>query len=70
MGRLELRKQEPWGRFINNNLELKVDQGMESRWLVIVRGIDIEQDNLFSIIESMGFLKNILPHTKMEIFLE
>ena len=61
-GRLELRKQEPWGRFINNNLELKVDQGWNQDGLVIARGIDIEQDNLFSNYWSMGlFGKIFLP---------
>ena len=33
--RLELRKQEPWGNFINNNLELKVSQNWNKEGLVI-----------------------------------
>ena len=37
---------------------------------MIARGIDIEQDNLFSNYWSMGlFEKYFYQHTKMEIFL-
>ena len=60
--RLELRKQEPWGNFINNNLELKVSQNWNKDGLVIENEIDIEQENLFSNYWGMGlFGKIFLP---------
>ena len=60
--RLALRKEEPWGKFISNNLELKIGQDWNEDGLIIENEIDIEQDNLFSNYWGMGlFGKVFLP---------
>ena len=60
--RLALRREEPWGKFISNNLELKIGQDWNEDGLIIENEIDIEQDNLFSNYWGMGlFGKVFLP---------
>ena len=53
--RIELRKQEPWGRFINNNLEFKYTQDWNGSGLVLEREVELEQSNLFSNYWRAGF---------------
>ena len=61
-GKIELRKQEPWGRFINNNLELKYSQDWNQEGLALEREIDLKQKNLFSNYWRAGFFgKLFLP---------
>ena len=60
--RIELRKQEPWGRFVNNNLEFKYTQDWNGSGLVLEREVEIEQSNLFSNYWQAGFFgKLFLP---------
>ena len=56
--RIELRKQEPWGRFVNNNLEFKYTQDWNGSGLVLEREVEIEQSNLFSNYWQAGFLES------------
>ena len=61
-GKLELRRQEPWGKFISNKLELKIGKDWNDDGLIIENAIDIEQYNLFSNYWGMGlFGKIFLP---------
>ena len=61
-GRIELRKQEPWGKFISNNIELKYTQEWNGEGVVLGKEIDIEQDNLFFNYWRVGFFgKLFLP---------
>ncbi len=61
-GKIEFRKQEPWGNFINNNLELKYSQDWNGEGLALERGFEIEQGNLFSNYWRAGFFgKLFLP---------
>ena len=61
-GRIEFRRQEPWGRFLNNELEIKYRQEWRGDGLVLEREIEIEQDNLFSNYWKVGlFSKIFLP---------
>ena len=60
--RLEFRQQEPWNRFINNNLELKFGQKWNGDNLIIERELGIEQWNLLSNYWSVNFFgKLFLP---------
>ena len=60
--RLALRKQEPWGHFINNDLEFKYSQDWNGSGLVLDREFEIEQSNLFSNYWRAGFFgKLFLP---------
>tara|TARA_B100001996_G_scaffold371720_1_gene347374 strand:- start:1741 stop:4128 length:2388 start_codon:yes stop_codon:yes gene_type:complete len=60
--RLELRKQEPWGYFINNNLELKFSQEWNNDNIVIEKEIEVEQENLLKNYWNIGiFSKLFLP---------
>ena len=60
--RLEIRKQEPWGRFINNNLEFKYSQEWNGKGLTLEREVEIEQTNLLSNYWRAGFFgKLFLP---------
>ena len=58
-GRIEFRRQEPWGRFLNNELEIKYRQEWRGDGLVLEREIEIEQDNLFSNYWKVGFFSKI-----------
>ena len=61
-GRIELRKQEPWGKFINNNIELKYTQEWNGEGVALGKEIDIEQENLFFNYWKVGFFgKLFLP---------
>ena len=61
-GRIELRKQEPWGKFINNNIELKYTQEWNGEGVALGKEIDVEQDNLFFNYWKVGFFgKLFLP---------
>ena len=53
--RLELRQQEPWNRFINNNVELKYGQKWNEDNLTIERELGFEQWNLLSNYWSVNF---------------
>jgi len=60
--RLALRRQEPWGHFINNDLEFKYTQDWNGSGLVLEREVEIEQSNLFSNYWRAGFFgKLFLP---------
>jgi hypothetical protein len=58
-GRVELRKQEPWGNFINNNVEFKYMQEWRGDGLVLDREIEIEQRNLFNNYWTAGFFSKV-----------
>ena len=61
-GRVEFRRQEPWGKFVNNDLELKYKQEWRGDGLVLEREIEIEQSNLFTNYWTLGFFgKMFLP---------
>ena len=61
-GRIELRKQEPWGKFINNSIELKYTHEWNGDGLALERELDLEQENLFSNYWRVGiFGKLFLP---------
>ncbi len=53
--RLALRRQEPWGHFINNDLEFKYTQDWNGSGLVLEKEVEIEQSNLFSNYWRAGF---------------
>jgi len=57
--RLELRKQEPWGNFINNYLEFKYMQEWRSDGLVLEQELEIEQSNLFNNYWTAGFFSKV-----------
>ena len=60
--RLALRRQEPWGHFIKNDLEFKYTQDWNGSGLVLEREVEIEQSNLFSNYWRAGiFGKLFLP---------
>jgi hypothetical protein len=58
-GRVELRKQEPWGNFINNNVEFKYMQEWRGDGLVLERELEIEQSNLFNNYWMAGFFSKV-----------
>jgi len=58
-GRVEFRKQEPWGRFIYNDLELKYMQEWRGDGLVLERELEIEQNNLFTNYWRAGFFSKV-----------
>ena len=57
--RVELRKQEPWGNFINNNVEFKYSQDWSGDGLVLEREVEIEQENLLSNYWKAGFFSKV-----------
>ncbi|MAL65027.1 MAG: hypothetical protein CMF94_02880 [Candidatus Marinimicrobia bacterium] len=57
--RLEFRKQEPWGHFINNNIEFKYTQNWNGSGLILDREVEFEQSNLFSNYWRVGFFGNL-----------
>ncbi len=57
--RIELRKQEPWGNFINNYIEFKYSQDWNGKGLPLEREIEIEQDNLLSNYWKAGFFSKV-----------
>ena len=57
--RLAFRKQEPWGRFINNNIEFKYTQNWNRSGLILERQFEVEQNNLFSNYWRFGFFGNL-----------
>ena len=60
--RIEFRRQEPWGNFLNNNLELKFTEEWNDDNLVIENEIEIEQENLLKNYWNIGvFSKLFLP---------
>ena len=58
-GRVEFRKQEPWGNFINNNVEFKYKQEWRGDGLVLEREVEIEQSNLFNNYWTAGFFSKV-----------
>jgi hypothetical protein len=58
-GRIEFRKQEPWGNFINNNVEFKYKQTWRGDGLVLERELEIEQSNLFNNYWTAGFFSKV-----------
>jgi len=58
-GKVELRKQEPWGNFINNKIEFKYKQEWRGDGLVLQKGLDIVQENLFSNYWRVGFFSKV-----------
>ena len=69
--RLALRRQEPWGHFINNDLEFKYTQDWNGSGLVLEREVEIEQSNLFSNYWRAGFFGNYFClGLMMRMFLE
>jgi hypothetical protein len=58
-GRVELRKQEPWGNFINNNVEFKYMQEWRGDGLTLERELEIEQSNLFNNYWTAGFFSKV-----------
>jgi len=57
--RFEFRQQEPWGRFISNNLEFKYSQDWNGEGLSLEREVEIEQDNLFANYWRVGFFSKV-----------
>ena len=70
-GRFELRKQEPWGPFLYNDLELKYMGEWRGDGLSLDKELEIEQNNLLSNYWSIGFFSALfyLP-TAMMIYLD
>mgnify|MGYP001445702388 CR=1 FL=1 len=61
-GKIQFRKQNPWRRFINNNLEFKYSQEWNGDGLALEKEVEIEQNNLFSNYWRAGFFgKLFLP---------
>ena len=58
-GRIEFRKQIPWGRFIYNDVEFKYMQEWRGDGLVLERELEIEQSNLFNNYWRAGFFSKV-----------
>jgi hypothetical protein len=58
-GKVDFRKQEPWGKFINNDLEFKYMQEWRGDGLVLERELEIEQSNLFNNYYTAGFFSKV-----------
>ena len=58
-GKVDFRKQEPWGNFINNDLEFKYKQEWRGDGLVLERELEIEQSNLFNNYWTAGFFSKV-----------
>ena len=59
-GRIELRKQEPWGKFLNNDFELKFMRKWRGDGLILEREIEIEQNNMLSNYWRLGYFSKLL----------
>ncbi|MEE8335652.1 MAG: DUF5916 domain-containing protein [Candidatus Neomarinimicrobiota bacterium] len=53
--KVRLRKQEPWGRFLNNNFSLSYGMKGRGDGLVLERSMEINQNNLLKNYWSFGF---------------
>ena len=62
-GRFELRKQEPWGPFLYNDLELKYMGEWRGDGLSLDKELEIEQNNLLSNYWSIGFFSALFLPT-------
>lgn len=62
-GRIELRKQEPWGPFLYNDLELKYMSEWRGDGLSLDKEFEIEQNNLLSNYWDIGFFSALFLPT-------
>ena len=69
-GRIELRKQDPWGPFLYNEIELKYMGEWRGDGLSLDKEIELEQNNLLSNYWSLGFFSmlNLPSYNDNDIF--
>lgn len=68
--RSKLRKQKPWGRFLNNYLSMNLFTRGRGDGLIIGRSIDINQENLLNNYRSFGFGSglNLSAYSDRDVF--